>query len=62
LLTDRDTSREADVLAKEKKNQRQRTSRAKRADTTIRSSADTPAKPKLSIRDELSQNWDSAAS
>ena len=61
LLSERDTSREADVLAKEKKNQRQRTSRARRADTTIRSSADTPAQSKLSIRDELSQNWDSAA-
>ena len=61
LLAERDTSREADVLAKEKKNQRQRTSRARRADTTIRSSADTPAKAEISIRDELSQNWDAAA-
>ena len=61
LLTERDTSRKVDVLAKEKKNQRQRTSRAKRADTTIRSSADTPAKAGISIRDELSQNWDAAA-
>ena len=58
ILAARDNTQEANV----KKNLRQRTSRAKRADTTIRSSADTPAKSKLSIRDELSQQWEQAQS
>jgi hypothetical protein len=62
ILADRDSTQEANVIAKEKKNLRQRTSRAKRADTTIRSTADTPAKSKLSIRDELSQQWEQAQS
>ena len=56
ILADRDNTQEATV----KKNLRQRTSRAKRADTTIRSSADSPSKSKLSIRDELSQQWEAA--
>ena len=59
-MADRDTANKADVIASEKKNLRQRTSRAKRADTTIRSTADTPSKPQMSIRDELRQQWESA--
>ena len=60
VMADRDTANKADVIASEKKNLRQRTSRAKRADTTIRSTADTPSKPELSIREELAQQWESA--
>ena len=60
LLSERDSKQEATTIAKEKKQQRERTSRAKRADTTIRSTADTPAKSQLTIREELSQQWEAA--
>lgn len=60
LLTARDSNNEADVIAKEKKNQRQRTSRARRADTTIRSTAEAPSVPEKSLRQELSDAWKEA--
>ena len=62
MLSDRDSKQEATVIAKEKKQRKAHTSRAKRADTTIRSTADAPGKSQLTIREELSQQWDSAAS
>tara|TARA_R100001244_G_scaffold88318_1_gene67326 strand:- start:966 stop:1964 length:999 start_codon:yes stop_codon:yes gene_type:complete len=52
--------RDGTVLAKQKQNQKQRVSRAKRADTTIRSTADSPASPQVSLRQELSDLLGSA--
>jgi hypothetical protein len=49
VMAERDTANKANVIASEKKNLRQRTSRA-----------DTPSKPELSIREELAQQWESA--
>ena len=61
LLKERDSKNTADAVAQEKQNMRQRTSRAKRADTTIRSTADTPATPELSLRQELAEAFKSAS-
>ena len=52
--------RDGTILAKQKQNQKQRVSRAKRADTTIRSTADSPASPQVSLRQELSDLLGSA--
>ena len=61
LLKERDSKNTADAVAQEKQNMRQRTSRAKRADTTIRSTADTPAPPELTLRQELAEAFKSAS-
>ena len=56
MLKERDGS----VLAKQKQDQKQRVSRAKRANTTIRSTADSPASPQITLRQELSNLLDTA--
>ena len=53
--------RDGNILAEQKQNQKQRVSRAKRANTTIRSTADSPASPKVTLRQELSNLLDTAS-
>ena len=53
--------RDGNILAEQKQNQKQRVSRAKRANTTIRSTADSPASPKVTLRQELSNLLESAS-
>jgi hypothetical protein len=53
--------RDGNILAEQKHNQKQRVSRAKRANTTIRSTADSPASPKVTLRQELSNLLESAS-
>ena len=53
--------RDGNILAEQKQNQKQRVSRAKRANTTIRSTADSPATPKVTLRQELSNLLDTAS-